>query len=96
MEDIIRITIYDSIFLSIDDKTRRLLTCMFGKNDIIMGKAPKQEGNKDCGVDAIAICVLLANGTLPPLYNQTKMRRHLIECFENLKFTKFPESILYS
>ena len=69
---------------------------MFGKNDIIMGKAPKQEGNKDCGVYAIATCVSLLNGALPHLYDQTKMRRYLIECFENMKFTKFPESILYS
>ena len=90
MEDIIRITIYDSIFLSIDDETSRLLTRMFGKNDVVMGKAPKQEGNKDCGVYAIATCVSLANGTSPHLYDQTKMRGHLIQCFENLKFTKFP------
>ena len=90
MEDIIRITIYDSIFLSIDDETSRLLTRMFGKNDVVMGKAPKQEVNKDCGVYAIATCVSLANGTSPHLYDQTKMTGHLIQCFENLKFTKFP------
>ena len=56
MEDIIRITIYDSIFLMI-------LTRMFGKSDVVMGKAPKQEGNKDCGLYAIAtyylICTIL-------------------------------------
>ena len=88
MEDI-RITIYDSIFLSIDDETCRLLTRMFGKSDVVMGTAPKQEGNKDCGVYSIATCVSLANGTLPHLYDQTKMRRHLVQCFENLKFTQF-------
>lgn len=67
MEDIIRITIYDSIFLSIDDETRRLITHMFGKNYVVMVKAPKQERNKDCGVYAIATCVSLANGTSPYL-----------------------------
>ena len=71
MEDVIRITIilYDSIFLSIDDEACRLLTHTFGKNEIIMGKAPKQEGNKDCGVYAIATCVSLANGTSSYLYD---------------------------
>ena len=90
MEGPVRITIYDSIFLSIDDETRKLLTQLFGNSNIVMGKGPKQEGSKDCSIFAIATCASLANGSLSHLYEQTKMRSHLTESFNNLKFNQFP------
>ena len=45
----------------------------------------------DCGLFAIATCVSLASsGILPKKFDQSKMRGHLVECFENLNLISFP------
>ncbi|OCT59208.1 hypothetical protein XELAEV_18001161mg [Xenopus laevis] len=53
-----------------------------------------QPNSFDCGVYAIANAFeFLSNGNPICKYNQTKMRRHLICCFEKGRFTAFPKRI---
>ncbi|OCT61088.1 hypothetical protein XELAEV_18047116mg, partial [Xenopus laevis] len=54
----------------------------------------QQPNSFDCGVYAIANAFeFLSNRTPSCKYNQTKMRRHLICCFEKGRFTAFPKRI---
>ena len=52
----------------------------------------KQLGGADCGVFAIAYAVDIIKGNNPEYiwYEQTKMRKHLVQCLEAGKFTPFP------
>ena len=54
-----------------------------------------QVGGSDCGLFAIAFAVLICLGMNPSkfIYDQENMRRHLIECIENQKFSNFPFSV---
>ena len=58
--------------------------------DIQMGKMQKQLGATDCGLLAIATCVLLANGKDPGEFIQDKLQSHLIQCFKGLLLIPFP------
>ncbi|OCT60408.1 hypothetical protein XELAEV_18046429mg [Xenopus laevis] len=54
----------------------------------------QQPNSFDCGVYAIANAFeFLSNRNPSCKYNQTKMRRHLICCFEKGRFTAFPKRI---
>ena len=50
---------------------------------------PRQKNTKDCGVLAIAIATSLLHA-LPFNFDQTILRRRLLECFMNLILTVFP------
>ena len=52
----------------------------------------KQVGSTDCGLFAIvsAVDILNGNNVYDLIYQQTKMRKHLIACFEQRKLTTFP------
>ena len=54
-----------------------------------------QVGGSDCGLFAIAFAVSICLGMNPSkfIYDQENMRRHLIECIENQKFSNFPFSV---
>ena len=56
--------------------------------------AQEQHNGSDCGLYAIATAVCLCNGTLPiqVVWDQTKMREHLLNCFENKMLLPFPGS----
>jgi hypothetical protein len=95
------VQVFDSIYSYIDKYTRELLLKLFGTDvNIQMQNAPKQQGIKDCGVFAIAICTLLAYGNFPIgshiTFNQSVMRDHLLMCYENLYLTPFPSQKVYS
>ena len=51
-----------------------------------------QAGTCDCGLYAIAYATTIANGDDPChiVYDQSKMRRHLFQCFLEGKLTPFP------
>ncbi len=51
-----------------------------------------QKGSKDCGLYAIAWAYELANGNRPECiaFEQTRMRAHLMACFEKRKMSHFP------
>ena len=85
-----KVMVYDSTFTFVDHDTQKLLKQLLGtKIDIRVG-GQKQEGSVDCGLFAIAICVSLAAGSQAHRFIQAKMRDHLSQCFENIRFTVFP------
>ena len=51
----------------------------------------EQVGSTDCGLFAIAYAadILNGNNVYDLIYDQTKMREHLIGCFEKRKITTF-------
>ena len=87
-----KVIVYDLIYSSIDEATMKILKQMFGVKVVVqVGEGPKQDGTADCGLFAIAGCVSLASiGIVPKIFDQSKMRKHLVECFENLNLIPFP------
>ena len=60
------VTIYDSLYDSIDDNTTKILRQLFGtKVEVIVNNEGKQDGIVDCGLFAIANCISLANNCSP-------------------------------
>ena len=50
-----------------------------------------QNGNVDCGIAiAYAIDIVARNNPTTTVYNQSEMRQHLLECFQNHKMKPFP------
>ena len=85
--------IFDSPYPSIDPSTRELVNKLYGRDvQVVVEEGPKQEGHRDRGLFAIATATLLAHGCDPTLYKfeQPAMRKHLLDCFENLKLCPFP------
>jgi len=86
-----KITIYDSLFDSVDKNTTSILKKLFGpKVEVVVNNDRKQIGVDDCGLFAIANCISLAERSLPDSFDQSKMRLHLVKCIEELNFTTFP------
>ena len=54
--------------------------------------AQQQDGTVDCGVFAIAFATDLCSGLEPvaAIYDQEKMRQHLLTCLQNRKLLPFP------
>ena len=76
-----KVTIYDSLFDSIDANTTAILKLLFGpKVEVVVNNDRKQVGVEDCGLFAIANCICLAERSLPGSYDQPKMRLHLVRC----------------
>ena len=89
------VKIFDSLYLSIDSSTRELVNKLYGLDaQVVVKEGPRQEGYRDCGLFAIATATLLAHGSDPTCYvfEQPAMRKHLLQCFENLKLCPFPTS----
>ena len=86
---------YNSLYSSIDEATEKILKQIFGaKADIEVRNGPKQDGTTDCGLFVIATCISLASdGILPTKFNQSAMRKHLVECFEKLSLEPFPTAV---
>jgi len=86
-----KVTVYDSLFNSVDGNTTGLLKQLFGpKVEVVVNNDQKQAGVEDCGLYAIANCICLAERSLPGSYDQPKMRMHLVKCIEKLNITTFP------
>lgn len=53
----------------------------------------KQHGSTDCGIFAIAYAIDILNSQEPHkyIYDQSKMRQHLINCFISQQMTQFPK-----
>ena len=87
-----KVLVYDSIYQTVDKATLDWLKQIFGEDvEVTIGDGPKQEGVSDCGLYATATCVSLANNRVPGNFIQSRMRNHLITCFENYKLTEFPD-----
>lgn len=86
------VNVFDSLYSSVDSETTKTINVLFGNLCINMTRYPQQTGMKDCGVFAIVTATALVNGLNPGTihYDQTKMRYHLTECFENSHLETFP------
>ena len=60
--------------------------------EIDVGRVHQQSNGKDCGVFAITFATHLAHGMNPEqvVFDDLKMREHLIQCFEKNVMTPFP------
>ena len=69
-----------------------VVNCSGERISIMKHKTQNQKGGDDCGVFAIAFAVDLVMGREPAglRYDQSKMRHHLIQCFEKKLLTPFP------
>lgn len=67
-----------------------------GSSDLLVTSAPvqQQRGSCDCGVFTIANAFHIASGNdlEYTTFDQTKMRSHLIQCFEERLLSPFPSS----
>ena len=79
--------LYDSMVSSIDLSV--IKTLIPSTSVTLLADCPKQIGTKDCGVYAIAFCTSLAFNVDITQYNQSMMRNHLLQCFEQKKLTPF-------
>ena len=84
------VSVYDSLYESIDETTRKLILGMFHASSINLVESQKQEGIVDCGLFAIATATSLAHGANPEDYMQSEMRQHLVNCIESGLLTMFP------
>lgn len=84
------VDVYDSVYRSIDDTTRAVITKLFQASAIRIVESPKQEGGTDCGVFAIANATALAHGINPSSFDQSAMRRHLVKYLKEDLMIMFP------
>jgi len=85
------VTIYVSLYDSVDRNTTAILKKLFGRKvEVVVNNDRKQIGVDDCGLFAIANYISLAERSLPESFDQSKMRLHLVKCIEQLNFTTFP------
>ena len=91
------INIYDSLNTIPTDSTLQQIKQLFSPDDSLpsytLVTCHKQVGFSDCGVFAIAYAIDILNGNDPCkiIYDQSKMRAHLISCFESNYLTPFPK-----
>lgn len=79
--------VFDTLYSDIDNHTKQLVMKIFEEGrEVRMENGPRQEGIKDCGIFAIAICTSLAYSQLPSsiAFKQSVMRSHLVHCYENI------------
>ena len=84
------VVVYDSVFSNIEDDTRKLCERWFGPRKVELGSCAQQKGDIDCGVYAIGFCVAVAHNKEPFFSTVSRLRQHIIECFEKLSFNPFP------
>ena len=87
------VKVYDSVYDVVDGHTALLISNIFGtlakpKSVVI----PKQLGEHECGLYAIANAAALCFGKDPATlhFNQSLMRIHLVQCLEQKRIANFP------
>ena len=86
-----KVKVYDSLYNEVDTATKNKLEKTFAcKLQYIVPRVQKQQGVKDCGLFAVAFATDIAHGKTVFKYDQSKMRNHLCECFEQLCIDVFP------
>ena len=99
------VNVYDSLFTELDQESTDLILRIFqnrnNKNKavtIVVKTLQKQKGSRDCGLFAIAVMASLAHSEDPcsVTYDQSKMRKHLLECFSSKLIMPFPKSAVPS
>ena len=87
------IEIFDSLYASVHKDSRNTIMNLFESSCVpvlTMAEMSKQEGVNDCGVFAIAAATALAFGSDPLQVQQSRMREHLLICFERGSISPFP------
>ena len=85
------VNVYDSVYRSVDKATIAVITQLFQSSAVKIVKSRKQKGVTDCGVFAIATATAFAHGILNlSSFDQSAMRRHLVNCFKEHLMTPFP------
>ena len=90
------VTIYDSLDIRPNNSLKDQMKQLFSPDNSLppfqQKSCHKQTGSNDCGVFAIAYAVGIFNGIEPDkvIYDQSKMRPHLIQCFEEKQLKPFP------
>ena len=90
------IIVYDPKNYSISSSTQTILAKLVNTDKpsftVRMASVVKQSGCSDCGLFAVAYVTHLANNLNPSLcvFSQSKMRSHLMHCFEQKRLDPFP------
>ena len=87
------VTCYDNLHIGVTPTVEAQITCLCpGASSILLPDVHRQRGASDCGLFAIANCLELALGMDPMdiIFDQPKMRSHLVACFEEEHLTPFP------
>ena len=74
--------VYDSVYSTVEDDTKmQIAAILHTAEDCISSVVPKQVGNSDCGLFAIAYATDFAHGNDPTSYKyeQDLLRPHLLE-----------------
>ena len=72
---------YDFVYSTVDKATMAIIIHLFQSSKV---KIVKSRRGSDCSIFAIAMATALAHGILNVVssFNQSAMRRHLVNCFE--------------
>ena len=90
------IVVYDSKYSSLSPSAQALLAKLVHTDKptftVKLANVTKQSGASDCGLYAIAYLIHIASGLNPSvvIFEQAKMRKHLIKCFEQKNIEPFP------
>ena len=94
------VAVYDSLYSGLsEDLTVQLAQCYrdyvdgMGELHVDVPPVQQQRGATDCGLFGIAFASELAKGENLPkdiTFNQSRMRSHLLQCFENDELMPFP------
>lgn len=88
--------IYDSLYSTAPIELQQQIAALLHTKDesitMKFGKVSLQTNGSDCGVYAIAFVAALCLGKSPQrvLFDDSKMRQHLMKCLEDGCFTMFP------
>ena len=76
------------------DMEQQLKAIYGGSRSVVIPHIAQQHGSKDCGLFAIAHAWHLAQDDKPQdlVFEQKKMREHLINCFDSVQLRPFPHT----
>ena len=93
------VNVFDSMYSDLDQESKsQILSILKHEGKFVkfhMIPVQRQVGGTECGVFAIAFAVALSFGLNPTklIFDQSKMRTHLITCLSQKQFSNFPFSI---
>jgi len=98
-----RVTVYESLSTGLNKTLLQQLAhlyqflCADGRLTVTVVLQQLQKGISDCGLFAIANATALAHGINPTsvTWDQSKMRKHLAQCFLNNRLEVFPHEVTY-
>ena len=84
--------VYDSVYSTLDEPTHDVLKNLFLFKEVRLVTWQKQTGGSDCGLFSIAAATQLLVNRKENNFHfcQTKMRDHVLSCYEKKEFSCFP------